>query len=139
MHRISPQKHGLRKPPGVQQTVGEHVPPMGISAELHLIDGKKIKGLGKRHCLDRAKKPPGMLRDNLLLPRDQCDGIRRPYQTRPRIILTGQQPQRKPHHPRAMGEHAVKCQPSLPGVGRSQNCGDAIIAFNFLTVSIYNH
>ena len=118
--RLGAQEHRLLDATALQQAMGEDVPPLGVGAELDLVDGQEIHRPVERHALDRADEVVGARRQDLLLAGDQRDLAAPLARNDPVVVLAGQQPQREPDRAAGVAEHALDGEMCLAGVGRAK-------------------
>ena len=119
-HRVRAQEPGLAPASGVQQPVGEDVPPLGVGGELNLVDGEEVDGPVEGHRLDRAHPVAGGGRHPLLLPGDQRDRLLAGPHREGVVDLPGEQAQGKPDHAGAVLEQPRDRAMGLAGVGRAE-------------------
>jgi hypothetical protein len=100
---LGPHEHGLHHAARAQKTVREHMPPVGIGAELDFVHADEFDMPVERHGLHRAGEPARIGRDDLFLARDQADVSLALLGHHPVIILAGQQAQRKADDARGVG------------------------------------
>jgi len=123
--RFGAEKHRLDQPAGVQQPVGEHVTAIRVSAELDLVHRQELGVAVQRHGFHRARKPPGVGWDDLLLPGDQRHVTHTFLGHHPVVVLAGEQAEGKPDDPGRMPQHAFDGEMGLAGVRRTEDCFDA--------------
>ena len=112
-------------PAAIEQPVGEDVPAVEVSAQLHLVNGDEGDVEIARHRFDRGNPVARMLRLDLLFAGDQRDGLRPDLLDHAIIDLAGQQAQRQADDARRMIEHPLDGQMRLAGVGGPKHCRDA--------------
>ena len=118
-HGLRAQKQSLMCAAHPQQTVREHMPPLGIGAKLDLVHGNQIRAHAFWHGLHRADP---ILRarwhDTLFASHQRHDG-RTARRDDLVIDLTRQQTQRQADHTCAIAQHPLDGVMGLACVGRA--------------------
>ena len=122
-HGVGSHEHGLHRPAGVEQTVGEDVAALGVGTELHFVDGEEGDGHVQRHGLDRANPVAGVAGNDLFFAGDQRDLSHALLAHDLVVVLTGKKAEGKADHTGRVAEHALDRQKRLAGIGRAENRG----------------
>ena len=120
-HGLGAEQQRLVAPAHVQQPVGEDVAALGVGGQLHLVDGQEVDVGLARHRLDRAHVVARPLRLDLLLARDQGNGVGADPRNDLVVDLARQQAQRQADEPRLVAQHALDGQVRLARVGRPEH------------------
>jgi hypothetical protein len=122
--RVRAEEPGLVHAAGVQQAIGEGVPPLVVGGELDLVDGHEVHVvLG--HRLDRAHPVTRPRRDALLLAGDQRHLLFAQARRHAVVDLAREQAQRQADHAAAMPKHLLDGAVGLAGVGGPEERRDA--------------
>ncbi len=101
--RFRAQEHGLHHPARVEQPVGEHVPAVGVGAQLNLVHRHELGVPVERHRFHGAGEPPRVGRHDFLLPGQERDVARALAGHHPVVVLAREQAQREANDPGRMG------------------------------------
>ena len=119
-HGVRAQEPGLAPAAGVQQPVGEDVPPLGVGGELDLVDGEEVDAPVEGHRLDRADPVARSGRHPLLFTRDQGHRLLAGPHRQGVVDLPGEQPQGEADHAAAVLKQPLDRAVRLAGVGRAE-------------------
>ena len=117
---VGAEKESLMTASGMEQPVGEDMPPLGVGAELDLVHGHEIDLARERHRLGGADEVSGPSGLNLFFARDQRDLVGAPQTADAVVDFAGEKAERQPDDPRGIGEHPLHRIMGLAGVGRPQ-------------------
>ncbi len=106
-HRRSPQQQRLVAAAAMQDAVGEDVPALEIGGDLDFIHREERDVEVARHRFHSGDPEARRLRLDLLLARDQGDGIDARAIDHLVVDLARQQPQRQADHARGMRQHPL--------------------------------
>ena len=130
------QDHRFLPAAGAQDAVGEDMAPLGIGAQLRLVQrdkGEIAEAAGHRggflattngHGFGGAEKIARARRHDLFLAGDERDLLRALDRDDAVIDFARQQAQRKAHHAAGMAAHALDGEMGLAGIGGAQHSGD---------------
>ena len=121
---VRSQDHRFLAATRAQQTIGKHMPTLGIGAQLRLIQRHEAQLLVERHGFRGAQIPARIGRFDLLLAGDQRHPVRALHRADPVIHLARQQTQRKADHAGRMRGQPLDRQMGLAGVGGAKDGGD---------------
>ena len=121
LHRRRTQQQGLIGAARIQNAVGKHMAPIKVDRGLDFIDRHAIDANIGGHRLDRTHPIARLGRNNALLARHQCNGLRADALDHAGVHLAGQQAQRQADHPGGMGQHALDGKIGLASIGRAQD------------------
>jgi hypothetical protein len=124
-HGRSAKQQRLVSATAVEEAIGEDVPALEISRDLHLIDSEERHVEIPGHRLDGRDPVARRFRLDLLLARDQRDALGPGAIGDLVVDLAREQPQRQPDHPGGMGEHPLDGEMRLAGIGRPEHRSDA--------------
>ncbi len=113
----------------MQQAIGEHVAALGVGRELHLVDRQEVDVDVARHRFHGAHPIAGALGLDLLLARDQRDGVGAHAGRDLVVYLARQQAQRQADHAALVADHAFNCEVGLAGIGGPQHRRDMANAY----------
>jgi len=105
----------------MQQPVGEDMAPLGICAELRLVDRDEGEIAVGRHGFGGAQEPAGLIGKDLLLAGDQRHLPLTLDRHHPVIDFPGEESQRKADHAAGMTAHSLDCEMRLARVGRAEH------------------
>ena len=128
LHGGGAQEQRLGEPARVQQPVGENIAPVGIGAELDLVDGQKLGAQAQRHRLHRADPVGGARRHDALLAGDQRHDGGTAQGDDLVIDLARQKAQRQADDAGAVAQHPLDGVMGLAGIGRPKDRGDGRVA-----------
>ena len=117
LHGIGAEEPGLDAAPGVEQAVGEDVPPLAMRAQLDLVDGDEVHAALHWHGLDGADEVASPSRDALLFAGHQRHVGLADFGGHAVVDLAGQQAQRQTDHAGRVLEHALDGAVRLARVG----------------------
>ena len=115
------ENHRLLPAARVQQPIGEDVAPLGIGAELRLIERDEGEIAIGRHRFSGAAIPARLFGEDLLLAGEQRDLVRPLYRHDPVVDLASQQPEREAHQAGGMAAHPFDREVGLSGIGRAEH------------------
>ena len=108
----------------MKQSVGKHMPALGIGGDLAFVDGNEAHFPLNRHRFNGTQEPARAGRHDLFLAGDQRD-IGGALESADLVIdFARQQPQRKADHAAGMAAQAFDREMRLAGVGRAKHGGD---------------
>mmetsp|Transcript_27337 Transcript_27337/g.50117 ORF Transcript_27337/g.50117 Transcript_27337/m.50117 type:complete len:580 (-) Transcript_27337:214-1953(-) len=127
-HRVGAQKQGFVQATRPQQTVGEHMAPLGVGAQLNLVNGQKINAHALWHRLDGTDPILGPGRHDPFLARDQRHNRRSAQRHDPVIDLAREQAQGQADHASAVAQHPVDGIGGFTCIGRAENGHNPCVA-----------